>query len=304
MAVTLSPKQFLRKNLIEGIANKQMENDLVFLDAFNVTYTDNVSVTYSEDLTSAGEDITSGVMGEPLDLGEISELPEVEISPITQKSGMLRPFGVEIKVSERDMKRSEIVNELMRATERVGYAMARKVNNDIISKFQGTTNDITEVDGTVAWSEDTADPIKDIGRFKKAFHVDGFNSMLTDLFLYTDNYFEFEDHLIGIDRSWAINPRSTEMIPNIRGVNIHEVYDSNQVAEASYLGFDMRPAFKPMEIYAYRPEGFSADPNFRMINVYQYKEEKFPHNTVTEFVAETFYAVKRPNSFCYKASAI
>lgn len=304
MTVTLSPKQFLRKNLIEGIANKQMENDLVFLNAFNVTYTDNVSVTYHEDLTTAGEDISNGVMGEPLDLGEISELPEVEISPITQKSGMLKPWGVEIKVSERDMKRGIIVNELMRATERVGYAMAKKHNSDLVSIFQNTTNDITEVDGTAVWSADTADPIRDIGLFKKAFHVDGYDSRLTDLFVYTDNYFEFEDFLIGIDRSWAMNPRSEEMIPNIRGVNIHQVYDSNQVAEGSYLGFDMRPPFKPVETYAYRPEGFSADPNFRMINVYQYKEEKYPHNTVTEFVAETLNAVKKPNSFCYKSSGI
>ena len=304
MTVTLSPKEFLRKNLIEGIANKQMEEELVFLNTANVTYTDSVSVTYMEDLTTAGDDISSGVMGEPINLGEISELPEIEISPITTKAGMLKPWGVEIKVSERDIKRSEIVNELMRATERVGYAMARKHNNDVVTLFQGTTNDITEVDGDAAWSTDTADPIKDIGKFKKAFHVDGFGAMLTDLYLYTDNYFEFEDHLISIDRSWAINPRSTEMIPNIRGVNIHQVYDSDQVAEASYLGFDERPAFKPMETYAYRPEGFSLDPNFRMINVYQYKEEKYPHNTVTEFVAETLNIVKRPNSFCYKTSAI
>jgi len=304
MVVTLSPKQFLRKNLIEGIANKQMENELVFLDAFNTTYTDNVSVTYHEDLTTAGDDITSGVMGEPLDLGELSELTTVEISPITQKSGMLRPFGLQVKVSERDMKRSEIVNELMRATERVGYAMGRKVNNDIVSKLQGTANNINEVDGGAVWSDDTADPIKDIINFKKAFHVDGFASRLTDLYLHTDNYSEFEQFLVGIDRNWAISPRGEEDIPRIRGVRIHEVFDSNQIAEGSYLGLDTRPAFKPMEIYAYRPEGFSASSDFRMINTYQYKEDKYPHNTVIEFVAETLYAVKQPNSFCYKSSGI
>ena len=304
MTVTLSPKQFLRKQRIEQIANLQMENDLVFLDAFNVTYTDAVSVTYLEDLTTAGDDISSEVMGEPLELGELSELSEVEISPITQQSGMLRPFGAKIKVSERDMNRSEYVNELQRAVTRLGYAMARKVNNDIVSAFQNKTNDITEVSGGAVWSADTADPIRDIGLFKKAFHVDGFDSMLTDLYVYTDNFYEFEDHMISIDRSWAVNPRGTERVPNIRGVNIHEVMDINQVAEGSYLGFDMRPAFKPMEIYAYRPEGYSTAPNFRMINVNQYKEPNHPRNTVTEFVAESLYTIKKPNSFCYKSSGI
>lgn len=304
MTITLSPKQFLRKNLIEGIANAQMEEDLDFVNMFNVTYTDNVSVTYHEDLTTAGEDITNEVTGEPLDLGELSELTTVEISPITQKSGMLRPFGLQMKVSERDMRRSEIVNDLMRATERIGYVMGRKVNNDIVSKFQTTANDITEVSGGTVWSADTADPIKDIINFKKAFHVNGFASKLTDLYVHTDNYSELEQFMVGIDRNWAINPRGEEEVPRIRGVAIHEVFNTSEVAEGSYLGFDSRPSQRPMDIYAYRPEGFSADSKFRMINVYRYKEQKYPHNEVVEFVGETLYAVKKPNSFCYKSSGI
>jgi len=304
MTTTLSPKQFLRKNLIEGIANRQMELDLDFINMFSVTYTDNVSVTYHEDLTTAGDDIDSGVTGEPIDLGELSELPTVEISPITQKSGMLRPFGLQMKVSERDMKRSEIVNDLMRATERIAYVMGRKVNNDIVSKFQNTTNDITEVDGSAVWSLDTADPIKDIINFKKAFHVTGFGSKLTDLYLHTDNYSELEQYMVGIDRNWAISPRGEEEVPRLRGVAIHEIDNTSEVAEGSYLGFDTRPSFKPMDIYAYRPEGFSADPSFRMINVYRYKEQQYPHNEVVEFVGETLYAIKKPNSFCYKSSGI
>lgn len=304
MTVTLSPKQFLRKNLIEGIANAQMEEDLDFIDMFNVTYTDNVSVTYHEDLTTAGDDISDGVTGEPLDLGELSELTTVEISPITQKAGMLRPFGLQMKVSERDMKRSEIVNDMMRATERIGYVMARKVNTDIATKLKAVTNDITEVDGTAAWSEDTADPIRDIIKFKKAFHVNGFASKLTDLYLHTDNYSELEQFMVGIDRNWAVSPRSEEDMPRIRGVRIHEIFNTDELTESSYLGVDSRPQLRPMDVYAYRPEGFSADSKFRMINVYRYKEMKYPHNEVVEFVGETLYALKKPNSACYKTSAI
>lgn len=304
MTLTLSPKQFLRKNLIEGIVNKQMEEDLDFINMFNVTYTDNVSVTYHEDLTTAGEDVTNEVTGEPLDLGELSELTTVEISPITQKAGMLRPFGLQMKVSERDMKRSEIVNDLMRATERISYVMAQKINNDIVTTFKNTTNDINEVDGAAEWGEDTADPIKDIINFKKAFKVSGYGSRLTDLYVHEDNYSELEQYMVGIDRNWAISPRGEEDIPRIRGVSIHEVTNSTEVAEGSYLGFDSRPAYKPMDIYAYRPEGFSVSPNFRMVNVYRYKEQKYPHNEVVEFVGETLYAVKKPNSFCYKSSGI
>jgi len=304
MTITISPKQFLRKNAIEGIANQQTEENLDFVNMFNVTYTDNVSVTYSEDLTTAGEDVSSGVTGSPLDLGELSELPTVEISAITQKAGMLKPFGIQMKISERNIRRSESVNDLMRATDRISFVMAQKINNDIVSKFQNTTNDITEVDGGAVWSADTADPIKDIINFKKAFKVDGFGARLNELYVHEDNYSELEQYMVGIDRNWGIDPRGEEVVPRIRGVGIHEVTNADEVAEGSYLGFDARPAFRPMDIYAYRPEGFSQNPQFRMINVYQYKEDFFPHNTVTEFVAEALYAVKKPNSFCYKSSGI
>lgn len=304
MAVTLSPKQFLRKNVIEGVANAQMEENLDFLPLFNTVYTDAVSVTYAEDLTTAGEDITNEVMGEPVQLGELSELPNVEISPITQKAGMLRPFGFQFKISERAMKRTETVNELMRATERVGFAMARKVNNDIGNKLIAVSNDMTEVAATTAWSEDTADPINDLLRFKKAFHVNGFGSKLTDIFLPTDNYAELEQYMVGIDRNWGIDPRGEEEVPRIRGISIHEVFNTDVLDEADVLGIDSRPAFKPMEIYAYRPEGYSLDNKFQMINVSQYQEPNHPRNTVVEFVAETLYALKRPNSVYYYNEAV
>lgn len=304
MAVTLSPKQFMRKNLIEGIANAQMEDNLDFLPLFNTTYTDAVSVTYSEDLTTAGEDITNEVMGEPVQLGELSELPNVEVSAITQKAGMLRPFGVQFKISERAMRRDEVVNELIRATERVGFAMARKMNNDIGSKLTGVSNDLTEVAASTAWSEDAADPINDILRFKKAMRVNGFGSKLTDLYLNTDNYAELEQYMVGIDRNWGIDPRGEEEVPRIRGVSIHEILNTDVIDEGDVLGLDTRPAFKPLEIYAYRPEGFSTDNKFRMINVYQYKEDNFPRNTVVEFVAETLYALKKPNSVYYYNEAV
>ena len=304
MVVTLSPKQFLRKNLIEGIANKQLEQNLDFIDLFPVTYTDNVSVTYHEDLTTAGEDQTNEVTGAPIDLGELSELSTVEISSITQKSGMLQPFGIQIKVSERDMRRSEIINDLTRAVDRISFLMAKKMNDDQVTILTGVSNDITEVNGSAAWSEDTADPVGDIVLFQEAMDLEGWDSQLTDIFLHKTNYYEFKKYMLGVDRAWAMSPLGgNKEVPNIMGVNIHNT-KSTQLSEAAYVGIDGRPGFQPIDVYAYRPEGFSTGGDVRLLNVYRYKEEKYPHNEVVEFVAETHYALKRPNSACYKSSAI
>ena len=182
--------------------------------------------------------------------------------------------------------------------------MARKVNNDIVASLKAVSNDMTPVDALAAWDLDTANPIKDVGRFKKAFKVNGFASRLKRLYVHQNNYSEAEEYMIDIDREWAINPRGEEEVPSIRGVAIQEITNSAEIAEGAYLGIDDRPAFRPMDIYAYRPEGFSIDSKFRMINVYRYKEQMYPHNEVVEFVGETLYAIKKPNSVTYKASAI
>ena len=304
MAVTLSPKQFLRKNIIEGVVNRQMEQNLDFIGLFDTVPTEAVSITYSEDLTSAGDDISDGTMGTPLDLGELSELTTVDISPITQKAGMLRPFGFQIRVSERDMRRSETIDELMRAVDRGAFAMAKKINDDIYAKLIATTNDINEVAGAAVWSADTADPMTDIVKFQEAMDLEGFPYQMTDAFLHKTNYYELKKYMIGVDRNWAMDPTGAQKeVPNVMGVRIHNT-KSSQMSEGDFLGLDSRPGYRPVTSYFYRPEGFSARPESGMINVYQYKEEKYPHNLVTEFVGEVFNAVKIPNAFYYYSGGV
>jgi len=304
MTVTLSPKQFLRKNVIEGIANKQLEQQLDFKDVFDVVFTDAVSVTYSEDTTTAGDDITSETMGAPLDMGELSELTSIEVSKITQKAGMLKPFGYQIKVSERDIRRSEVIDELTRAVDRSAFGMAKKINDDIVTKLSAVTNDITEVAGDAAWNADTADPIKDIVSFQEAMDVEGFPYQMTDLFLHKTNFYELKKFMLGIDRSWALDPTGGQKdVPNLMGVNIHNTH-STQLSESNIIGLDSRPGYRGMTLYAYRPAEMAGRAESPMINVYQYKEEKYPHNIVTEFVSEILPALKIPNAVYYMAAAV
>lgn len=304
MTVTLSPKQFLRKNIIEGIANKQLEQQLDFKDLFDVVFTDAVSVAYSEDTTTAGDDITDGTMGSPLDMGELSELSTIEVSQITQKAGMLKPFGYQIKVSQRDMRRSEVIDELTRAVDRAAFGMAKKINDDIVTKLSAVSNDMTEVAGDAVWSADTADPMGDIVKFQEAMDLEGFPYQLTDLFLHKTNFYELKKFMIGIDRSWAMDPTGGQKdVPNILGVNIHNTH-SSQLSESNIIGLDTRPGYRGMTIYAYRPPEMAGRPESPMINVYQYKEEKYPHNVVTEFVSEIFPALKIPNAVYYMAAAV
>ena len=57
---TIDPRDFLQPKQIEGIINTKLESSLSFVNMFPVVPTDATAVTYSEDLVTAGADLTSG----------------------------------------------------------------------------------------------------------------------------------------------------------------------------------------------------------------------------------------------------
>jgi hypothetical protein len=304
--LTLSPKQFLNPTRIEGIANEQMETNLQFANMFPMVGQTETAVAYMEDLVTAGDDYDAGTTGKPLDLGELSELTEVEISQVTQKAGMLKPFGFKIAVSERDINRGSVVDELSRAVFRGAYIMARRIDDDIISKLQNSTNDVSEGAGAAVWSADGATVADDVISFQEAFDLDGYATELTDLFVHKTNFYEakryFADILMGVTGR-ANQPGNKDVIDTGLGTMLHRARSAS-IAEGSYLGVDARRGFEPITVHAYRNPQFAASRDFGLVNVYQYKEEKYPHRTITEFISEIFAAVKRPNSATYRASGI
>jgi hypothetical protein len=127
---TIDPRAFMQPKRLEGVVNKKLESATSFINMFPVVPTDATSVTYHEDLVTAGADITSGKMGKPLDLGELSGLAKIEVSPITQKHGFLRPFGYEFRIGKRDMERkSGIIDDLTRGVGRAVTGMAKRIND-------------------------------------------------------------------------------------------------------------------------------------------------------------------------------
>ena len=159
--------------------NRKLESSLSFVNMFPTIPTDDVAVAYSEDLTTAGADITSGTMAKPLDLGELSGLSEIEVSPITQKHGMLRPFGYEFRVSKKDLERGQVIDDLTRGVGRATYGIASKINSGVLTKIKNASNDITEPyqdrAGSIwtAWSEDGAKPLSDILQMVEAMDIEG-----------------------------------------------------------------------------------------------------------------------------------
>ena len=88
MTVTMDARYYIQPEVVDGILNKKVEQQLTFKDMFKERLTDATSFRYAEDTTTAGADITSGVQGEPVPLTEESDLTEVDISPISFQTGV------------------------------------------------------------------------------------------------------------------------------------------------------------------------------------------------------------------------
>lgn len=303
--ITMDQRDFLQPKLVEGIVNREINPQLSFLNVFPVIPTTATSVSYMVDDDSAADDIASGKTGTPIDMGEMSKLSSIDVSPVNRKNGALTQFGYEIRVSKRDFERSEIIDDLNRAVSRAAYGMAKKINGDIVGTLKAVVNDISEVDGAATWDLDTATPVEDILSFADAMDLETTDYELTDLYLNKTNYFELLKYLQGIDINWVLDPmkNSQRAVPAVNGVNIHKLY-SSELAEGAYLGIDGRPGNTPLTTYAYSPQGYQEEGEYPLVYVNQYTEDGKGGSIVTEFLAETFHAVKIPNAVTYKSGAI
>lgn len=310
MAVnTIDPRAFMQPKRLEGVVNKKLESTLSFINMFPVVPTDGTSVTYHEDLVTAGADIASGKMAKPLDLGELSGLSKIEVSPITQKHGYLRPFGYEFRISKRDLNTSSIIDDLTRGVGRAVFGMADRMDDTILNILKNMNNDITEPGSAwTAWSEAGATPTSNMLDIANAMDIEGYESEGTDLYLQQQNYYELLDYVENVDIGWVQSPMTNQarQIPQINGFNIHKLKGTSKLSEGAYLALDGRPEYAPITTYVRTQRDFSADSQFPIINIYQYSEKPGSYNeqVVTEFIAETFSAPKAPNSVCYRSSGV
>jgi hypothetical protein len=300
MAITLDTRQALQPKFMEGVINKKLEQQLDFVGMFPEVATNNLSFSWFKDTTNAGADITSGAMGTPNPLMEVTDLSTIEVSRIGMEHGAMQRFGYALEFSQRQLREPEFIDEVSRAVDRATFGMAKKMNDDVITAIQNNSNDVTEVSGAAVWSSASATPAEDILSFVAASRIEGYPYQMTDLFVHTTNYYEMLKYLQGVDIGWVRSPMvdGAEM-PKVNGVTVHDLH-STQLSEGGYIGTDSR--YPAMTIYKYLdPQHSSMDGR---INVNKFVQERSPYNIVVELYSETGIALKLPNAAYYKSTGI
>lgn len=283
--ITLTTKEALRKEFIEAYVLEKMNPTLGFLGLFpTVNLNGATSFKMFTDETSAEDDIISGVMGEPVDLGELSKLPTIEVSPIDSQLGDTKRFGFSLRFSRDIENQNERIDELIRAYDRASYAMLRKLNNDYVNtiKTYAKAETITLNDGSWKTSNKISE---DIINMQEAFDIIGYDYSLTDMYIGKDSWYGTKKYYNALDEGFTPN--------DMEGSALHKVNE----LDSGLIGLDN--ITKPITTYYNVDSKYSTIQN-SFINVDRYVEKEYPKQTVIEVWAEMGIGVKHPKAMLYQ----
>lgn len=290
--ITLSKDKLLKKEFIERAIIRKMNPRLYFLGLFHCYDTEGASsFTYFRDDESAEDDITKGVMTEPLPVTEMSKLTKLDVSTISKQTGDTYTFGYEIKYTDEKMRENGFIDEVLRAYDRASYGMARKINLDtfhILDENAGATP-ITLNDGTWDNSNQINDDFIDM---QYSFEdQEGWDYTLTDAFLNTKNYRELDKFYS------ALNPQGFNPA-DVEGVAVENT--KKAVSAGTLYGIDRN--IKPITMYKYvNPKHSTLTPKEAkglnsLINVHVSKEDDYPFVNKIQMWCEIGFAIKHPKA--------
>ena len=104
---TLPASYILRRHNLEMYLTKKIEPLVPFLNLFPLADNDTGEFATVLDSPTAKEDMDNGVLSEPLEVTEGSELTDVELSPINATLGKTSVVGYQFKYTKQFLKRQD-----------------------------------------------------------------------------------------------------------------------------------------------------------------------------------------------------
>lgn len=248
---------------------------------------------YARDETTAEQMIVDGIMKEPVEILEGSELPEVQITGISKNVGKMRRIGFQAVFTEEALKDNINYDKIQKTMETMAYAMARTLNRHayqvLIQSAQAPT--ITLGDGE--WDDDNDEIDNDIKKIQRAFKAqEGYLYDLTDMFVSQNAYWAAED--------WYEANRTNGFDPsNVRGMNLTDIKE----LESGLLGIDMN--LKPAKWYynVYPEDNQLHDEYNTFIHINRVDElegHKIPRKVTIQMYVEYGFAVLEPKAVVFQ----
>ena len=292
MLITEKMDKLLQPSSVEFILYTKMNPHLNMLGMFQKQdLHGDKHFAFATDRTSAEDDILSGILHEPVEIEEASQLPQINVSGIQEESGNTVKLGFEMEFTEEAVADNKNYSNVQRTLSRAGYAIQRTLNRYayqvLVANAEAPTLDTTPT----SWATDNENVDDDIKALKRAFNnQEGYDYNMTNMYVSKESLWGAEDYY-DATRINGFDPS------NVRGMSLTGVNE----LESGLLGIDanLSPA---MWYYNVHPEDNTYNDAFgSFINVNRVENnEEIPRGLKIQMYVEFGFAVLEPRAVLFQ----
>lgn len=289
----------LRPEMVENVIHKKMNPKFSMIGLFKKQNLDGDNqFDFATKRKNTEEDIISGILGEPVEVGEGSEFPQIAISGIQEESGNITKLGFEVEFSEELIKSDKNLVYVQNTLADMGYTMRRLVNRFAFAELMASAEAPTITLTNGSWANPTDPDVEgidtDIKLLQRAFNdQEGYDYDITNMFVSKQSYWGAEDYYEATKLN-GFNPS------NVRG----SILESSQEIASGLLGIDL--SINPAIWYYNVDEEDNTyndpnDPNSSIINVNRFENDnKHPKSLGFQMYVELGMAVTEPLSVVFQ----
>lgn len=243
---------------------------------------------YSKD-TSFEDDILNGILSEPAEIEEDSELPQIQVSGYAKHSGHTVDLGLEMNFTEELLNQSSNYDLVLETYKGGAYSINRVLNRWAYNGLMAnaTAETITLNDGAWATSEKIAEDVMDM---QEAIDKLGYHYSLTDMYVGKTSFYGARKYEFALGETFTPE--------DFYGSALHK-FDE---VDSGLLGLDMNA--QPAKWY------YNVDPNHNrlhnddnpassIINVHVYDSPKKPFSKTIQMWINVGFAVQKSDAVMY-----
>lgn len=293
MLITEKMDKLLKPSTVEFILYTKMNPHMSMLGMFNKQdLHGDKHFAFATDRTTAEDDILNGILHEPVEMEEASQLPQIQITGIQEESGHTTKLGFEMEFSEEAVKDNKNYSNVQRTLSRAGYAMQRTLNRYayqvLISNAEAPTLDDTPESWATEGNEEIDNNVKALQRGFN--NQEGYDYNMTNMYVSKESLWGAEDYY-DATRINGFNPS------DVRGMSLTGI----QELESGLLGLDSNLA-PAMWYYNVHPEDNTWNDQFgSFINVNRVEQnDEIPRGLKIQMYVEFGFAVLEPRAVLFQ----
>lgn len=285
--------EILQPENIEISTYAKMNPDLNMLGMFDKKNNKGKDTfAFARNETNAEELILQGIMKEPVEIMEASQLPQVKIKGINRNVGKMRRIGFEAEFTEEVLRDSVNEDRIQLTTELMGFAMARTLNRHAYTVLTQAGSAPTITLGNGSWATPGNEEIdNDIKKIIRAFaDQEGYDYNITDMFVSKESYWGAEDYYESVNDD-GFNPN------NVRGATLKRINE----LESGLIGIDMN--LKPAKWYynIYPEDNLLHDKFGSFVHINRVdKLKEIPRTVKIQMYVEYGFAVLEPKGVVFQ----